>query len=149
MSGRPAGAGRWLMVAAVVVVVASVATALFVMDPPSRQRAERLDQLRVTHLQLLSQRIDDHVLVHGRLPEQLAVVDSGPGPAIVDPVTGRSYAYEATGERGYRLCATFDTTPDPVGMVGRDEWRHDAGRYCFDRKVGKDARRGAPARPPQ
>ena len=147
MSARPADAGRWLMLAAVGVVVASVVVALFVMDPPSRQRAERLDQLRVTHLQLLSQRIDDHALVHGRLPQRLSVVDSGPGPAIVDPVTGRPYVYESTGEGGYRLCADFDTTPDPA--LERDDWRHGAGRHCFDRQPRKDARRGVPVRPPQ
>lgn len=134
-------AGTWLMVVAAIVVAGAVVTALFVMDPPSRQRAERLDQARVVDLQRLSARIDAHAGIHDALPERLAVVDGAPGRPIVDPATGRPYQYEVTGERSYRLCATFETAVEEPRQAwpGRDEWRHGEGRQCFDRKVGQDA----------
>ena len=141
--GRP---GRWLMVAAGVVVIGTVAAALFVMDPPSQQRAERLDRIRIGHLQVLSQRIDLHADVHDQLPGQLGVVARTPGQVLVDPATGRQYQYEVTGERTYRLCATFETELEGPGvsMPVRDEWRHGAGRQCFDREVEEVVRPGTP-----
>lgn len=146
MSGGPGNAGRPLVFAAVGVVLASVVAALLVMDPPSRQRAERLDQLRTGHLQLLSQRIDDHALVHDRLPERLAVVATGPGPDVVDPETGQPYEYEVTGERSYRLCATFATESEALEPMGPDAWRHAAGRHCFDRQARDAGATGAAPR---
>lgn len=138
--------GRRLMVAAGLVVAGAVVAALFVMDPPSRQRAERLDRIRVEHLQVLAQRIDMHAEVHDRMPAQLSVVARAPGHVLVDPATGRPYQYEVTGERTYRLCATFETSPDgpAASMPVRDEWRHGEGRQCFDREVRAVERPGVP-----
>lgn len=138
MNGAPPmGNGRWLMFAAAAVVIATVGAAVSVMDPPSRQRAERLDGIRVGDLQLLASRIDAHADVNDALPERLAVVTGKPGPTIADPATGQPYHYEVTGERAYRLCATFETaTGDgPSGPRFDDAWRHVAGRQCFDRTV--------------
>ena len=104
MSGTATGtAGRWLLVVAGVAVAGAIVAAFFVMDPPARQRAERLDAIRVSDLQRLEERIESHAEVHGRLPERLSVVAGAPGDAIVDPATGRPYQFEVTGERGYRL----------------------------------------------
>ena len=138
--------GTRLMLAAGVVVVATVVVALFVMDSPARQRAERLDRIRVEHLQTLSQRIDAHADVHDALPERLRIVSGAPGRTIADPATGQPYDYEVTGERSYRLCATFETTPDaePAPLPVRDAWRHDAGRQCFEREVGQVVLPGIP-----
>ena len=138
--------GTRLMLAAGVVVVATVVVALFVMDSPARQRAERLDRIRVEHLQVLAQRIDAHAEVHDALPGQLAVVARAPGHVLVDPGTGRPYQYEVTGDRKYRLCATFETALEGPGvsMPVRDEWRHGQGRQCFDREVQPVVRPGVP-----
>ena len=142
--------GRTLMAAAGVVVIAAVAAALFVMDSPSRQRAERLDGIRSDDLRQLSLRIDTHAEVHDRLPERLAVVSGGPGRAIADPATGQAYQYEITGERSYRLCATFDTEQQPEPHdIHRDQWRHGKGRQCFDREVQDVVRPGVPVRAPR
>ena len=143
--------GRWLMVAAGGVVLAAVVAALFVMDPPSRQRAERLDAIRIDHLQTLSRRIDAHADVHDRLPGRLAVVAGGAGGTVADPATGQPYQYETTGERTYRLCATFETAQDaaPIPDVHLDQWRHGDGRQCFDREVEEVVRPGVPVRAPR
>lgn len=138
MSGASTGAtGRWLLVVASIAIAGAVVAAFFVMDPPARQRAERLDRVRVSDLQRLEERIESHADVHGRLPERLSVVTGGPGDAIVDPATGRAYQYEVTGGRRYRLCATFETatelprSPAPI----QERWRHGEGRHCFDLKL--------------
>lgn len=141
--GRP---GRWLMIVAIIAVVATVVAALFVMDPPARERAERLDRIRLDHLQVLSQRIDLHVEMEGALPAQLAEVMSGPGGAMADPVSGEPYGYAPTGDRSYTLCATFDAALDPMEAGMRDEWRHPAGPHCFERKVQPVTRPALPAR---
>lgn len=139
MSARPQGnaTGRWLMVAAVVAVAATVVAAVAVMDSPSRVRAERLDQRRVEHLQLLEDRIETHFDVHEALPAQLSVVAGPPGRTVADPATGQPYGYQVTGERSFRLCAVFEVPSDEAPPVPRsaDEWRHAAGHQCFDREV--------------
>ena len=142
--------GRTLMVAAGVVVIGAVGAALLVMDSPSRQRAERLDGIRVDDLRQLSLRIDTHAEVHDRLPERLAVVSGGPGRAIADPGTGQAYEYEITGDRSYRLCATFETAQQAEPHdIYRDQWRHGEGRQCFDREVEDVVRPGVPVRAPR
>lgn len=153
MSAAPAPgkSGRWLMVAAGAVVLGAVVAAMLVMDSPSRQRAERLDGIRVDDLQLLASRIDAHADVHERLPERLAVVSGAPGRAVADPGTGQAYQYEITGERSYRLCATFETAQPAPDMpdIHRDQWRHGDGRQCFDREVEEVVRPGVPVRAPR
>lgn len=142
MSGTATGtAGRWLLVVAGVAVAGAIVAAFFVMDPPARQRAERLDAIRVSDLQRLEERIESHAEVHGRLPERLSVVAGAPGDAIVDPATGRPYQFEVTGERGYRLCATFETATEASRGPApfHDRWRHRAGRQCFDLALETDA----------
>ncbi|HET8819091.1 MAG TPA: hypothetical protein VFM73_06065 [Xanthomonadaceae bacterium] len=146
MSAPGGRTGPWLVAVAGVVVAGTVIAALVVMDSPSRQRAERLDRIRVDYLQLLSQRIDAHANVHDALPGTLAILDGTSGQSIADPVTGQPFPYEVTGERSYRLCATFDTAVGAprTGMPAADEWRHGDGRQCFDREIRKLARPGAP-----
>lgn len=143
--------GHWLMVAAVILVAGAIAAAVAVMDPPTRQRAERMDARRVEDLQELARRLDAHFDAHAQLPAQLSVVADGPGRDVVDPGTGRPYAYEVTGDRAYRLCATFETDGGDPGhpVPPHYDWRHDAGRQCFAREVQDVVRPGiaVPARP--
>ena len=146
--GATGKAGTWLMGIAGVVVAGVVVAALVVMDSPSKQRAERLDRIRVENLQLLSRRIDAHADVHDALPGTLDVLDVTGGESISDPATGQPYAYEVTGERSYRLCATFETAVEAphIGMPPFDEWRHGEGRRCFDREVQDVVMPGVPVR---
>ena len=99
----------------------------------------------------LSRRIDANADVHDRLPGRLAVVAGGAGGTVADPATGQPYQYETTGERSYRLCATFETAQDaaPIPDVHLDQWRHGDGRQCFDREVEEVVRPGVPVRAPR
>lgn len=136
--------GRWIAVAAGVVVVATVVAAIVVMGSPSAQRAAKLDGRRARDLDRIVDVIGHYVARERSLPPDLATLAREPGRrlAIVDPVDGSPYAYEITGARTFRLCAVFvtDTAKSMAGNErrGGDEWHHGAGRQCFDRKVKED-----------
>lgn len=138
---REATVGRWLLIGAGVIVLATLAGAIAVMGLPSSQRDVRLDQRRVQDLQRITRLIDLHVERDRALPPDLDTLARQPGRqvSIVDPVDGSAYAYEITDERAYRLCAVFATdTATTTGFHGApvaDEWLHGARRQCFDRKV--------------
>ena len=136
--GRGALPGRWLAIAASVVVVATVAAAIMAMGPPSAQRQAKLDQRRVQDLAHIANVVSLHVRDHAVLPSDLATLAAEPGRrlSITDPVDGSPYHYEVTGPRTYRLCASFatDTAHDAGAGSGMgDEWNHGSGRHCFDR----------------
>lgn len=141
MSAAQGRLGRWLLVAAGIAIIATVAAALWVMGSPGAQRLVRLDQRRVQDLQQVEQAIDLHFRRHDALPADLAALATQPGVrlAVADPVDGAAYGYEATGPRSYRLCARFDTdtaqAPDGARPWGGHDWSHGAGRHCFERRA--------------
>ena len=142
MSGG--GPGRWLLVAAAVVVVATIVAAVATMGLPSTQREIRLDERRVRDLQRIVTAVNGYAEDHGSLPSDLATLAAQPGRrlAIADPVDASPYAYEPIDERTFRLCAVFttDTAEPPQAEDARvaDEWLHGTGRQCFQRKLKKD-----------
>jgi hypothetical protein len=147
--GAPDRLGRWLAVAASVVVVLAIVAAIWVMGSPSTQREANLDARRVDDLSHIARLLDDHVSTYGTLPPDLATLAKQPGRrlAIVDPVDGRPYGYEVTGARTYRLCAVFvtDTSeiPAAAGPWRAEQWTHGKGRHCFDRRAQSKGRTGS------
>jgi hypothetical protein len=145
MSARPTGRqpGRWLAIAASLVVMATVVAAVMAMGPPSAQRAAKLDQKRVEDLERIVQAISRYADNHDALPPDLRVLSrqSGRRLSLVDPGDSTPYAYQVTGGRTFRLCAVFATDSAKVGGAAipwaDDEWGHAAGRQCFDRKPRK------------
>ena len=132
-------AGRWLAIAASVVVVATVVAAMLVMGSPASQRESRMDRKREQDMERIAMVIDLRAKVGRPLPADLASLAREPGQrlSITDPATGASYAYQATGDRNYRLCAVFttDTAQESRKAWIDQEWLHGKGRHCFDRKV--------------
>ncbi|GHB94867.1 hypothetical protein [Thermomonas carbonis] len=147
------GVGRSLLLAATVIVVGTLATALWVMESPAKQRDRRIDERRTQQLDAIADAVDAWTREHKRLPASLAELSKQPGAslAIVDPVTGTPYEYAAVSERIYRLCASFATSTSDRGP-GTDRiswhekhWMHPAGRHCFDRTSGRADEAAAPA----
>lgn len=144
---RP-GVGRVLLVAATLIVVATLAGALWVMDSPSKQRDRRIDERRVSELGAIVEAIDDWARLKGQMPASLAELAAQPGSSLilVDPVDGKAYGYEVASIFNYRVCATFATsTSDRRRDTNRyraynDEWMHPAGRHCFDQTLGPMAK---------
>jgi type II secretory pathway pseudopilin PulG len=134
-------AGRRLAIAASVVVIAAVATAMLVMGSPGSQRESRLDRKREQDMGRIAQAIDLRTVAGKPLPADLAGLAGEPGRrlSITDPATGAPYAYETTGGNGYRLCAVFatDTAEESrAGWIDQD-WLHGKGRHCFDRTADR------------
>jgi hypothetical protein len=137
----PGRGGRWLAIAASVVVAAVVVAAIAVMGSPVEQRAARLDERRVDDLVRIADAIEAHATQHRALPRDLRALAGASRMRLADPERGEPYAYAVTGAQTYRLCAVFATDSGADGGVQRhgDAWSHGRGRQCFDRNTrGKD-----------
>lgn len=129
-------------IAATIAAALAVVAGLITLGKPSHARDRRLDELRVGDLSRLSDEVDVYWTRHAVLPPTLdSLVSQNQLDRVpVDPQTSSAYTYMASGERSYRLCATFaqpsDTTLPPryaegVGVT-KHSWRHGAGESCFD-----------------
>ncbi len=144
MSG--ANLGRNMLVFASVLVVATVATAVWMMDSPAVQRDQRLDQRRVAELSQIQVLIEDWARSRGRLPASLSELAAQPGIALAtkDPVDGTPYGYRVRSGRDYSLCASFatDSARDGQGVYPHTghpaQWAHPAGSHCFDRSLPRE-----------
>jgi hypothetical protein len=134
---------RILVAGITAAVIAAIVAAMLVLGPPALQRQRRLDEHRVRDLVAITTSISLYAGTHGALPPNLSALGKEPGPprAPNDPDTGAPYEYSTLGAESYRLCATF-ALPSPqtdAPYFGREDWTHDAGRQCFERKqkIGK------------
>ena len=136
--------GRLVSIVAAVVVAATLVAAIAVMDTPAQQREQRMDARRVQDLQRIVQAVDAYHAGNKALPSGMAALQAQPGwdLAATDPGDGNPYAYEVLGERSYRVCASFgtDTATGERADLVQDEWKHGAGRQCFNREVRAPAR---------
>ena len=132
-------AGGVATIAAALVVI----TALVMLGTPSRARERRMDELRTSDLAQLTVAIDGYWAKRAALPPLLDSLVSGRqlDRLPTDPETSAHYKYVVSGERAYRLCATFAQSTDTTLSSGRGEssseiahqsWRHGRGESCFD-----------------
>jgi hypothetical protein len=68
------------------------------------------------------------------LPSSIQELPESSTLALLDPVSGQAYRYDALGGPRYQLCADFqtDTTRLPVAQRISVFRVHSAGRHCFD-----------------
>jgi hypothetical protein len=132
-------------VAATIAALLAIIAGLITLGTPSHARERRLDELRIADLARVSQSVDEHWAKHGALPLTLdsLVSQQQLDRVPTDPKTGAAYTYLPSGERSYRLCATFTQPSDstsPRGYIdgvdlGNHLWKHGAGESCFDLTV--------------
>ena len=132
-------------VAATIAAVLAIVAGLITLGTPSHARERRLDELRTEDLARLSDAVDEYWTRHAALPPTLdSLVSQRQLDRVpADPQTNSAYTYLASGERSYRLCATFaqpfdsaSTRPYADGVeLGKHSWRHGAGESCFDLTV--------------
>lgn len=112
--------------------------ALALLGSPLEARLRRLDEQRVADLRQIQRNVEQFHRRTGRLPGTLHELKDDPGTFVADladPVTSAPYGYEPSGERTYRLSATFDR---PSVDDSEPEWmrdgffRHDAGPKAFE-----------------
>jgi hypothetical protein len=132
-------------VAATIAAVLAVIAGLVTLGTPSHARERRLDELRTEDLARLSDAVDAYWTKHAALPLTLdSLVSQRELDRVpADPKSDSAYTYLASGERSYRLCATFAQPFDSAftrrytdGIdLGKRSWRHGAGESCFDLTV--------------
>jgi hypothetical protein len=138
------------IVGAGAVVTAALVAGLVTVGTPDTARKLRFDQMRLTALINLSNRVGIYFRSHGALPATLqAAATDGWLIYNHDPQTGKSYEYIVKDKNAYALCAVFtlpsseqdDLPPQAfaaVSVVGAEatgapnRWDHAAGRQCFD-----------------
>lgn len=128
---------RPLVFVIVVIVVGSIAYALYLLGSPGQQRDFRLDEQRVSHLVNISDNVDLYWELNEELPGELEEM-SGPRfhlNRIHDPETGDPYGYRVLEGAEYELCADFSTdTSEPTREdrpLWEGSWDHGKGTTCF------------------
>jgi hypothetical protein len=132
-------------VAATSAAVLAIIAGLITLGTPSHAREHRLDELRIEDLARLSAAVDAYWTKQAALPATLdSLVSQRELDRVpADPKTDSPYTYLPSGERSYRLCATFAQPLDSASTgrygdgidVGKRSWRHGAGEGCFDLTV--------------
>jgi hypothetical protein len=131
--------GRWLAIAASLVMVTTIVGAIAATGTPFARRLVKLDDRRIDDLRELAQAIDGEFEKHAVLPTGLVALSSKPGNtlSLVDPDTGTPYAYLPAAGRRYRLCAVFATDTGVTGAEDVARWQHGKGQHCFDLEAPK------------
>lgn len=139
-------------------ILATVVAGFLIIGSPSQIRMYRLDDRKVSDLSNLQSQIVDYWRQKERLPQTFDVLrDSIGGSYIpVDPQTGEPYEYRTTGALSFELCANFNmesredvngrpssprmiTAVEKPGMIEvSDNWKHAAGRHCYQRTIDPD-----------
>ena len=129
----------------VLAIVAAIVSGFFVAGSPQTERLRQLDEQRVGNLQYLQSEVVYYWQRKEALPNALAdLEDALRGVSIPrDPDTDAPYEYAVKGEKTFELCTTFSlpsvaaSTAYPAGVPNED-WRHDAGKACFERVIDED-----------
>lgn len=142
---------RYISWAVGAAVLLSIIAGFFIVGTPWDARLYRYDEQKVSDLQSLQYQVINYWQAKGTLPSNLSeLADPTRGVYVpVDPQTGASYGYSATGTLTFELCADFNAPsrqaahtrammpvePMYVGMGVEDSWNHGAERTCFERKI--------------
>ncbi len=137
-------------IATIALFVLSLVGSFVIMGSPKEQRLRRIDDQRVSLLQNMQYGVQSYFNETKTLPTSTEQIFTkvGPGVGVTDrdPQTNELYTYEVTGTTTYKLCATFGTmsyereivrggTKPAVALGSEYDWTHDAGYFCYDKKV--------------
>jgi len=142
---------RSVIIGVVVLAAITIVAGFFIVGTPGQARLARFDTQKVTDLQTIQSQVTNYYQAKQKLPITLTDINTSLsyGPLPVDPETGQSYTYQATGTLSFKLCADFNAqsranyaqsepvVPVPAGVknVVQDNWQHSGGNVCFDRTI--------------
>ena len=137
------GTGKWILMAATLMVVAAVVAGIAVLGSPAAERRARLDAARLADLRTIERLTASYSRVHRALPDSLEALAREPGYSVPanDPDSRAPYVYKRLTAESFQLCAVFDTDSatrpegDPYGSAFNAEWMHGQGLHCFERHV--------------
>ena len=138
-----------------ILVLASIIGAFFIVGSPMEARLRQFDEKKINDLQNIQFTIINYWQRKQILPKELSdLVDPISGFVVpVDPQTGLSYEYNIkdVNTLTFEMCAVFNkqAKTQQAGMVFpaspyikdfgySQNWDHDAGRVCFERKIDKE-----------
>ncbi len=110
--------------------------AFFIIDSPTVARLKRIDSQTISDAQSVDNSVRSFFTQAGKLPQTLAELEkTGFAPYLQS--TNR-IEYEVTGENSYKLCSTFqrsnlDDKDVSFDVANSGEWKHQAGKICFER----------------
>jgi Domain of unknown function (DUF5671) len=135
----------WFAVVMGLLVVIATVYGLTKIETPNAVRELKLDTQQISDLQEIQYRIENHYMLEAALPGTLLDLNvSSPLPEA--PEERDPYTYVIT-ESGFNLCANFAKESQEDMFIttlaldnnavikNRDDWRHGAGKYCFERIV--------------
>ena len=127
-----------------VIILVSIVAGFFFIDSPTKVRALREDEERLNRLMNVSYQVEEYNRQNNKMPENLELIkDMVYQDNLVDPITGNRFEYKVLDNSKYQLCADFNfSNREPEGTEKysgyyQPGWLHDAGNYCFERKVEK------------
>lgn len=115
--------------------------AFFIIDSPGVAREKRIDNQTLADMQATDASIRNFFNQVGTLPANLKDLErTGFSPYLQ---SGNKIDYETSGQNAYKLCGAFlrsnvndkDTYYGPENV---NEWKHQAGRICFERIALKE-----------
>lgn len=153
----PAKSARYFAWLVSAIVLIAVVGAFFIVGSPREERLRIIDQQKVNDLQNIQGAIMNYWQRKEKLPEKLADLnDPISGFNVpVDSQTGNNYEYNVKDAVSltFELCAVFNRQTLPslkrAGVFIPTEeavyhprysqnWDHQAGRVCFERKIDKE-----------
>ena len=140
---------RMVGLGAGVLVVLTIAAGFLIVGTPGQARHYRLDSQKVSDLQNIQSEIITYWQQKQKLPAKLTDLNDSLSyfTLPMDPQTGASYEYTATGSTSFSICATFNDASQPgMNVEGRgvptspygattDNWAHGAGHTCYARTI--------------
>lgn len=144
---------RMVRIGVAVLAIVTIGSGFFIVGTPAQARLARFDTQKINDLSTIQFQVINYWQAKQSLPVTLEILnDPTIGTSVpTDPQIGMLYEYRATGKLSFVLCATFnasassysvgysDTRPMPIsGVKGTPtswQWKHDAGRTCFDRTI--------------
>ncbi|OGF62045.1 hypothetical protein A2926_01635 [Candidatus Giovannonibacteria bacterium RIFCSPLOWO2_01_FULL_44_40] len=141
--------------AASFVMLIAIIAGFFVAGSPKEERARRFDDQRIQHLQMIQSEIINFWIKKAALPKTLDELNDPIRGVVIpkDPETNAAYIYEIKDKENFKLCAAFNLPsfgsqgkterpflPDSYygALLPAENWQHDVGYTCFDRKIDKD-----------
>jgi len=141
---------RLIEIVVSVFVVMSVVGGVFSAGSPFKERLRKLDDRRTNDLMMIQSYIIEYWQNKGILPKDLLALKDDLRNVNLpdDPETKTQYEYEVKNNETFVLCSIFsqktesdrssENSPYFSGIYGNTTWDHDAGRFCFERKIDKD-----------
>ncbi len=137
---------KFLAWAGIVMVLITIIGGFVVVGSPAKQRALRLDRMRVNSLSGIQYSAGHYWQEFGKVPDTLSDLTEYMGYSPKDPSTNAPYVYEKTvsSSNAFKICAVFEASSTEMEesyakpiVSGGDfsDWRHGPGLTCFQRTV--------------